>query len=59
MSDTVRMGAGREKRDERMTFRVPSALRVAIERAAERDRRSVSDWIVLTLTDAVAKKRSK
>jgi uncharacterized protein (DUF1778 family) len=55
------MAIERDKRDERMTFRIPSALRASVERAAARDRRTVSDWIVLALTDAVAaaKKRSK
>jgi uncharacterized protein (DUF1778 family) len=58
MSDTVIMGK-RDKRDDRLTFRVPTTLRVAIERAAERDRRSVSDWIVIALTDAVKSKGGK
>lgn len=58
MSDTVIMGK-RDKRDDRLTFRVPTTLRVAIERAAERDRRTVSDWIVVALTDAVKSKGGK
>ena len=57
MFDTVIMA--RDKRDERMAFRIPSKLRDAIERAAERDQRTLSDWIVLALTDAVAKKGRK
>lgn len=47
------MVKGPEKRDERVTVRMPSSLRKAIERAAVRDRRSVADWIVLALEAAV------
>jgi uncharacterized protein (DUF1778 family) len=42
-----------DKRDERIGLRVPAKLRAAIERCAERDRRKLSDWIVLALEDAV------
>jgi len=37
-----------------MTIRVPKSLRDRLDGAAERDRRTVSDYIVVTLEDAVA-----
>jgi hypothetical protein len=37
-----------------MTIRVPKSLRERLDKAAERDRRLVSDYIVVTLEDAVA-----
>jgi uncharacterized protein (DUF1778 family) len=42
-----------DKRDDRIGIRIPRKLRIAIERAAERDRRKLSDWIALALEDAV------
>ena len=53
MSDNWHMTKATEKRSERITIRLPATVRAAIERAAARDRRTVSDWIVLTLTDSV------
>lgn len=41
------------RRDERITIRITKKLRDRIERAAERDRRNLSDWIVVTLEDAL------
>jgi uncharacterized protein (DUF1778 family) len=41
-------------RTERIAARVTPELRAAIERAAERDRRTVSDWISIVLEAAVA-----
>jgi hypothetical protein len=43
-----------ETRDERVTFRCPPSLRTAIEAAALKDSRKMSDWIVLQLTRALA-----
>jgi len=40
-------------RDDRLSFRCPAVLRQAIEAHARRDRRSVSDWIVLALNRVV------
>src|ERR1041384_4833309 len=37
-----------------MTIRVPKSLRERLDKAAERDRRLVSDYIVVPLEDAVA-----
>jgi uncharacterized protein (DUF1778 family) len=39
--------------DARLTIRLTSSLRDAIGRCADRERRSVSNWIVKTLEDAV------
>lgn len=48
------MPKGPERREARFTLRLPPSLRDAIERCADKDRRSVSDWIVLALERAVA-----
>src|SRR4051812_48766732 len=47
------MVKGSERRVARLTLRLPPSLRDAIGRCAEKDRRSVSDWIVMKLEDAV------
>lgn len=47
------MAEGSARRDERITIRITKKLRARIERAAERDRRNLSDWIVVTLEDAL------
>jgi len=44
---------GAARRDERITIRITKQLRDAIERAAKRDRRKISDWIVVKLEDAI------
>lgn len=48
-----------ERRRARVTIRLPEDLRAAIEREAERDRRSPSDWIVLVLQDAITARAAK
>lgn len=47
------MATDSDRRDERVTIRISKQLRDKIERAAERDRRKVSDWIVVKLEDAL------
>lgn len=46
-------------RDVRMTLRMTKALREGLERAAERDRRILSDFIVSALEDVVAASDAK
>lgn len=46
------MPKGTERREKRITLRLPPSLREAIERQAELDGRSISDWIVRTLQTA-------
>jgi hypothetical protein len=58
-SITPDMVKGSERRVARLTLRLPPSLRDAIGRCAEKDRRSVSDWIVRTLEDAVAASEAK
>lgn len=53
MSDNRSMATDSDRRDERITIRISKQLRDKIERAAERDRRKVSDWIVVKLEDAL------
>ncbi len=49
------MPKGPEKRNARVTVRMPEELLAKIQAAAEADRRSVADWIVLQLEAALAK----
>jgi uncharacterized protein (DUF1778 family) len=46
-------------RDARMTLRMTRALRAGIDRAAARDRRTATDWILRVLEDAVAESDAK
>ncbi|MBK7537129.1 MAG: Arc family DNA-binding protein [Myxococcales bacterium] len=50
------MAKGPEKRNARITVRMPEELLAKIQEAAEADRRSVADWIVLQLEATLAKK---
>ena len=43
------MRKGTELRETRLSVRVPLALKQAIEREAERDRRTVADVVIMTL----------
>jgi hypothetical protein len=46
----------KEPRDHPMTLRLPASLYKEVERAAVEDGdRSMSDWIVVTLEEAIAK----
>ncbi len=49
------MTKGQEPRDHRLQLRVPKSLWLAIKRVAVEYERSPSDWIVQTLTEAIAK----
>lgn len=39
--------------------RVPADLRASLERAAETDRRKLSDWIRITLEDALGARKGR
>lgn len=43
----------KEPKSERMTLRMTKALKRAVEDLADRDNRSVSDWICLRLAEVV------
>jgi len=49
----------KEPRSERMTLRMTLALKDAVEQLADRDNRSVSDWICLRLAEAVRAEKAK
>jgi uncharacterized protein (DUF1778 family) len=49
---------GPKKRDVRITLRMPEDLAVLVQEAADDDRRSKSDWIVLQL-EAIFAKRAR
>lgn len=63
MDDNEAMRKGTELRDTRLSLRVPLTLKQAIEREAERDRRTVADVVIMTLearfTPRAARKRGK
>lgn len=53
------MAKGPEKRNARITVRMPEELLAKIQAAAEADRRSVADWIVIQLEAVLAKKTGR
>jgi predicted HicB family RNase H-like nuclease len=56
LPDTSGVTKGQEPRDHRLTTRIPTSLHEAIQRAAAEDKRSVSDWIVVTLQAVIAER---
>jgi hypothetical protein len=50
---------GTEPRDHRLMVRIPTSLWHALKRVAAEDERTVSDWIVTTLTEAITKRDRK
>lgn len=50
---------GQEPRDYRLTIRIPTSLHSAIKRTAVEDKRSVSDWIVVTLQAVIADREER
>jgi predicted HicB family RNase H-like nuclease len=50
---------GQEPRDYRLTTRIPTSLHKALVRAAKEDKRSVSDWIVVTLEAVIAEREKR
>ena len=58
IADTWRVTKGPKKRDVRITLRMPEDLAVLVQEAADADRRSKSDWIVLQL-EAIFAKRAR
>jgi uncharacterized protein (DUF1778 family) len=49
---------GPQKRDVRITLRLPEELATQVQAAADEDRRSKSDWIVIQL-EAIFAKRAR
>ncbi len=49
------MYKGTVTRDQRITIRIPAALKEAVERAAAQDRRSLADVIIPVLEAAFVK----
>ncbi|MEO7729649.1 MAG: DUF1778 domain-containing protein [Kofleriaceae bacterium] len=50
------MAKGSGKRDVRITLRLTMELHAAIKEAADEDRRSMSDWLVLAAEAALAQR---
>jgi len=50
---------GSTKRDVRITLRLTNKLHAAIKEAADEDRRSMSDWIVLAAEAALTHRAGK
>jgi hypothetical protein len=57
IADIWRVTKGPKKRDVRITLRMPEDLATLVQEAADADRRSKSDWIVLQL-EAIFTKRA-
>lgn len=54
MRDMARKaGDRRELRDASITIRLPSSLRQAVDRMAERERRSVADIVIFAIEKAM------
>jgi hypothetical protein len=58
IADTWRVPKGPQKRDVRLTLRLPEELAKQVQEAADADRRSKSDWIVIQL-EAIFAKRAR
>lgn len=56
IADTWHVTKGPKKRDVRITLRMPEDLAAQVQEAADADRRSKSDWIVLQLEAIFAKR---
>lgn len=56
IADTWHVTKGPQKRDVRITVRMPEDLAALVQEAADADRRSKSDWIVLQLEALFAKR---
>jgi len=56
VAETSSVTKRQEPRDHRMMIRIPTSLRQALKRVAAEDDRSISDWIVVTLQAAIAKR---
>lgn len=49
----------KEPRSERLTVRMAASLKRAVEDLADRDNRSVSDWICLRLAEVVRAEKAR
>ena len=56
IADTWHVAKGPQKRDVRITLRLPEDLAAQVQAAADEDRRSKSDWIVIQLENIFAKR---
>ncbi len=59
LHDTLGVTKGQEPRDYRLTIRIPTSLHDAIKRTSLEDKRSVSDWIVVTLQAVIAEREER
>ncbi|MEW8684022.1 MAG: Arc family DNA-binding protein [Candidatus Thiodiazotropha endolucinida] len=48
-----------EKKDCQLTFRIPCQLKQAVEKLAEKDGRSISNWIARLIQQEVEKTQGK
>lgn len=58
IADTWHVAKGPQKRDVRITLRLSEELAKKVQEAADDDRRSKSDWIVIQL-EAIFAKRNR
>jgi hypothetical protein len=59
IADIWHVTKGPKKRDVRLTLRMPEDLANLVQEAADADRRSKSDWIVLQLEAIFAKRAQR
>ena len=59
IADTWHVAKGPAKRDVRITLRLPEELAKQVQDAADDDRRSKSDWIVIQLEAIFAKRKRR
>jgi hypothetical protein len=56
VTDTFGVTKGLAPRDHRLTTRIPTSLHEALKRVAAEDKRTLSDWIVVTLEAVIAER---
>lgn len=59
MGDNGVMPKGSERRTARLSVRVPESLKLALEREAERDRRTVADLLIIILERGLSARTKK
>lgn len=48
-----------DPRDHRMVVRIPTSIWLELKHVAKEDERTVSDWIFVTLQEALAKRHKR
>ena len=59
MGDIGAMAKDIERRTARLSVRIPASLKVALEREALRDRRTLADVVIIMLSDTLSQRSKK